>query len=175
MRKFVPRSDFGIFRNERIQSTPLDLRSILVHLVSFRNYKKLGAKRGELVQLMQKFVPRSDVGIFCNERTKSTPLETKLMFWCISFHLCAFETIWILHKTRCKIGQPGAIKAEVRATKSHQKFSKWMLWSTYWTLSSCFHAFLSILGAFGTISVWVHLGPLRFCTNLMQNTPNWCN
>ena len=46
------------------------------------------------------------------------------MFWCISFHLGAFETIWILHKTRCKMGQPGAIKAEVRATKSRQNFSK---------------------------------------------------
>jgi len=30
---------------------------------------KLVTKRGELVQLMQKFVPRSDVGIFRNERT----------------------------------------------------------------------------------------------------------
>ena len=79
MQKFVPRSDFGIFRNERIQSIPLDLHSILVHLGSFRNYMKLGAKRGELVQLMQKFVPRSDVGIFRNERTISTPLDPKLM------------------------------------------------------------------------------------------------
>ena len=75
MQKFVPRSDVGIFRNEHTQSTPLDLRSILVHLGSFRNYKKLGAKLGELVQLMQKFVPRSDVGIFRNERTQSTPLD----------------------------------------------------------------------------------------------------
>jgi len=32
---------------------------------------KLGAKRAELVQ---KFVPRSRVGIFRNERTRSTPL-----------------------------------------------------------------------------------------------------
>src|SRR6185436_7746692 len=75
MQKFVQRSDIGIFRNERIQSTPLDLHSILVHLGSFRNYMNLGAKRGELVQLIQKFVPRSDVGIFRNERTKSTPLD----------------------------------------------------------------------------------------------------
>ena len=43
---------------------------------------KLGAKQGELVQLMQKFMPRSDVGIFRNERT--TPLEPKLMFSSIS-------------------------------------------------------------------------------------------
>ena len=75
MQKFVPRSDIGIFRNERIQSIPLDLHSILAHLGSFRNYMKLGAKYSELVQLMLKFVPRSDVGIFCNERTQSTPLD----------------------------------------------------------------------------------------------------
>ena len=69
MQKFVPRSNIWIFRNERTQSTPLDLHSILEHLGSFRNYMKLGAKWGELVQLMQKFMPQSDVGIFRNERT----------------------------------------------------------------------------------------------------------
>ena len=75
MRKFLPRSHVGIFCNERTQSTPLDLCSILVHLGIFRNSMKLDAKRGELVQLMQKFVPQSDVGIFCNECTQSTPLD----------------------------------------------------------------------------------------------------
>jgi hypothetical protein len=85
MQKFVPRSDIGIFRNERIQSTPLDLHSILVHLGSFRNYMKLGAKRGELVQLMQKFVPRSDVGIFRNGQSQSThPIDPKVMFGYVS-------------------------------------------------------------------------------------------
>ena len=80
IQKFVPGSHFVIFRNERIQSTPLDLHSILVYLGSFRNYMKLGAKRGELVQLMQKFVPRSHVGIFRNEPTQSNPLDPKPMF-----------------------------------------------------------------------------------------------
>src|SRR6185295_288935 len=93
MQKFVPRSDIGIFRNERIQSTPLDLHSILVHLGSFRNYMKLGAKRGELVQLMQKFVPRSDVRIFRNERTKSTPLDPKPMIRSVSLSLGAFGIV----------------------------------------------------------------------------------
>jgi len=41
---------------------------------------KLSAKRGELVQLMQKFVPRSHIGIFRNERTQSALLDSKLMF-----------------------------------------------------------------------------------------------
>ena len=90
MQKFMPWSHVRIFRNERIQSTPLDLNScfivlysVWVHLLTFRNYMKLGAKWGELVQLMQKFVPQSRNGIFCNERTWSTPLDPKLMFWCI--------------------------------------------------------------------------------------------
>ena len=34
---------------------------------------KLGAKWAELVQLMQKFLPRSPIGIFRNECTRSTP------------------------------------------------------------------------------------------------------
>ena len=55
-------------------------RSVWVHLASFHYYKKLDAQRAELVQLMQKFVPRSRVGIFHNESTGSTPLEPKPMF-----------------------------------------------------------------------------------------------
>jgi len=45
---------------------------------------KLGANRAELVQLMQKSVQRSRVGIFRNEGTQSIALNLKLMFWCIS-------------------------------------------------------------------------------------------
>ena len=66
---------------------------VWVHLGSFRNCMKLGAKRGELVQLMQKFVPRSDVGIFRNERTKSTTLDPKLMIQSVSLSLGAFGIV----------------------------------------------------------------------------------
>ena len=44
---------------------------------------KLGGKRAAVEQ---KFVPQSRVGIFRNERTRSTPLAPKLMFWCVSYH-----------------------------------------------------------------------------------------
>ena len=44
-------------------------RTIWVHLLPFGCLMKLGAKRAELVQ---KFVPRSRIGIFCNERARST-------------------------------------------------------------------------------------------------------
>jgi hypothetical protein len=46
----------------------------------FHHRTKIDAKRVELVQLVHKFVQRSRVGIFRNERTRSTPLEPKLMF-----------------------------------------------------------------------------------------------
>ena len=45
---------------------------------------KLDAKQAELVQ---KFVPRSRVGIFHNKHTGSTPCDPKLTFWCV-------RTIW---------------------------------------------------------------------------------
>ena len=51
-----------------------------MHLGSFRKRMKLDAKQGELVQLIQKFMPWSDVRIFRNERTQSAPLDPKLMF-----------------------------------------------------------------------------------------------
>ena len=46
---------------------------------------------------MQKFVPRSRVGIFRNERTRSTPLDPKMMFWCVLYHLGAFGAV-------CRVG-----------------------------------------------------------------------
>ena len=93
-------------------------------LKQFRYCTKLGAKHAKLVQLLPKFVQRCLVRFFRNERSWSAPLDPKLIFWCISFRLGAFGTISLLHETRCKMGQLGAINARVRATKSHQNFSK---------------------------------------------------
>ena len=92
--------------------------SVWVHLEPFLYCTKLAVKRAKLVQLMQKFVPRSRVRIFRNERSRSTPLEPKLMFWCISFRLGAFVTISLLPETWCKTRQTGAINAKVRAMMS---------------------------------------------------------
>ena len=55
-----------------------------MHLGLFEWLTKLGTKR---VELVQKFVPGSRVGIFRNERTRSTPLVLKLTFWCVSYYL----------------------------------------------------------------------------------------
>src|SRR6185437_16106285 len=64
--------------------------SVSVDLDPFRYCMKLRAKRAKLLQLMQKFVPRRLIRNFCNERSRSTPLDPKLMFWSISFRSGAF-------------------------------------------------------------------------------------
>jgi len=131
MQKFVPRCLVRIFRNERSRSTPLDLNSCFCAFLSVRVYlgpfcycTKLAAKRAKLVLLMQKFVPRCLVTIFHNERSRSTPLDPKLRFWCVCFCLGAFGTVLLLHETCCKTSQTGAINAKVRATMSCLNFSQ---------------------------------------------------
>ena len=71
-----------------------DILVRFVHLVAsepFGCLTKLGGKRTELVQMLE---PRSCVRIFRNERTRSTPLDPKLMFWCISYYFGAFGIIF---------------------------------------------------------------------------------
>ena len=101
------RSRVGIFLNERTQSTSLDSKlmfwCISYYLGAFGPFGcliKLGAKRAELVQ---KFMPRSCVESFRDESTRSTPLDPKLMFWCVPYH---FGTVWLPYKT-------GANRAEL--------------------------------------------------------------
>ena len=126
VQKFVPRSCIEICPNERTRSTPLDpkltfwrvFHTIWVHSGPFGCLTKLGAKRAELVQ---KFVPRSRVGIFHNERPQSTPLDPKLLFWCISYYLGAFEAVWLPYEIWCKTGRTST---KVRATKSRRYFSE---------------------------------------------------
>ena len=98
--------------------------TLWVHLGPFCCLTKLGAKRAEMVQLMQKFVPRSRVGIFRNKRSRFSPLEPKLLFWCVSYSLGAFGIVSLPYITRCKTGGHCAINSKVRATKSFQNFSQ---------------------------------------------------
>ena len=105
MQKFVPRSRVGIFRNERTRSTTLDPKLMFwyvsYYLGLFGCLTEFGAKWAELVQ---KFVPRSRVGISRNESTRSTPFDPKLTFWFVLYYLGAFGTIWLPYETRCKMG-----------------------------------------------------------------------
>src|SRR6185503_10660431 len=91
-----------------------------MHLGPFGCLTELGAKWAEL---MQKFVPRSCVGIFRYERTRSTSLDPKLMFGCVLYYLGAFGTVWLPYETGCKTGRTSA---KVRATKSCRNFSQRM-------------------------------------------------
>ena len=123
VQKFVPRSRVGIFRNERTRSTPLDLKLTFLRVSYYSGAfgtvgcpTQLGAKRAEQVQ---KFMPRSRIGIFRNESSRSTPLDPKLTFWCVSNYLGAFGTIWLPYETRSKTGRTSA---KVRATKSRRNF-----------------------------------------------------
>ena len=89
VQKFEPWSCDGNFRygpgptHWTLNSSFHAFRSVWLHLWSFHNCTKHGAKQAELLQLMQKFGPQSHIGHFCNERTWSTPLDPKLMFWCV--------------------------------------------------------------------------------------------
>ena len=93
-------------------------RTIWLLLRPFGCLTKHGAKRAEVVQM---FVPRNRVSIFRNERTRSTPLDPKLMFWCFSDHLGAIRTVSLPYQSRWKTSRTSA---KVRATKSHRNFSQ---------------------------------------------------
>jgi hypothetical protein len=124
MQKFVPWCLVRIFAMNAPDPHHWSLNScrvflsVRVHFGPFRYCTKLGAKCAKLVQLMQKLVQRCLVRIFRNERSRSTPLDPKLMFWFVSFCLCAFGSVSLLHKTYCKTRQTGAINEKVRAMMS---------------------------------------------------------
>ena len=96
-------------------------RSVWVYLGSFHCFMKHCPNRAELVQLIQKFVPRSRVRIFRNKHSRSTPLDLELTFWCVSYYLGAFGAVWFPYEARCKTGRTSA---KVGATKSHRNFSQ---------------------------------------------------
>ena len=130
----------------------------LGHSEPFGCLTKLSTKRDELVQ---KFVPRSCVGIFHTERTRSTPLDPKLPFWCISYYLGAFGIVWLPYETRCKTGRTCA---KVRATKSRRNFSQQT--HSMHSIGPQNHVLVHFV-PFGCI--WDYLVALR---NSVQNGPN---
>ena len=116
-----------------------------MHSEPFGCLRKLSTIRDELVQ---KFVPRSCVLIFHTERTRSTPLDPKLPFWCVSYFLGAFRTVWVPYETRCKTGRTSA---KVCATKSHRNFLSERTRSIPLEPKLPFLCVPYYLGAFGTV------------------------
>ena len=87
MQKFVPRCLVRFFgtntpdpQHWTLNSCSGAFLSVRVHFGPFCYCTKLAAKRTKLVQLNQKFVQRCLVRIFRTERSRSTPLDPKLMF-----------------------------------------------------------------------------------------------
>ena len=112
-------------------------RKVWVHFGSFRYCTKLGAKWAELVQLMQKFMPRSHVGTFRYERTRNTPWDPKLML----FHFVMFGCIWdrfVTALNSVQMSQSGATNAKDHATKSRRNFSLRSHWIHTWDLKLMF-------------------------------------
>jgi len=133
-----------------------------VHFGPFRYCTKHSAKRAKLVQLMHKFRPRRLVRIFCNERSRSIPLDPKLMFWCVSIRSGAF---WNSFATARNFVQNAP-----KLVQLMQKFVQLCLVRIFrtnapdphhWTLNSCFGVFLSVRVLFGLFRYCSKLGAKR--------------
>jgi len=117
VQKFVPRGRVRIIHNECTRSTLLDPKlmfwCVSYYLGAFGTVWMPYETRCKTGRTKQKFVPRTCVEIFRKERTRSTPLDPKLMFWSVSYYLDAVGTVWMPYETRCKTGRTSA---KVRAT-----------------------------------------------------------
>jgi len=124
-----------------------------VHLGPFGCLTRLGAK---WANLEQKFVPRNRVEIFCNERTRSTLLDPKLMFWRILYYFGVFGTVWSPYETRCKMGQKVCF---------HEVASKFFATNApdppHCILNSCFGMFRIICVHFEQFGLFTKLGAKR--------------
>ena len=108
VQKFVTRSRVGILHNERIRSTPLHCK-----LTFWRISYYLGAfgtiwlpyetrcKTGRTSAKVRATKSRRNF----SQRTRSTPLDPKLTFWCVSYYFGAFGTVWLPYETRCKTAE----------------------------------------------------------------------
>ena len=122
---FVPRSRFGIFRNECTQSTTLDHKltfwCVLYYLGAFGTVWLPYETRCKTNRTIAKLRAKKSRRNFLQQTHLIHPIDSKLTFWCISYYLGAFGTVLLPHETRCKTGRTSA---KVRATKSRQNFSQ---------------------------------------------------
>jgi hypothetical protein len=125
----VQRSRVRIFHNERTGPPHWTPNSCFGAFRTISLLHELGCKMGRTgavktqVHAMKSCwnfpqpTSRAHVGYFRNKRTRSTPLDPKLMSSCISDR-------FIIARISVQNGQTGAINAQVRATKSYQNFSQ---------------------------------------------------
>ena len=174
MHKFVPGCLVRVILNERPRSTQLDPK-LMFWCVYFRLgaygtvllFTKLGAKWANLVQLMQMFVPQSLVRISQNERSRSTKLDPKLMFymflsiWVHSGPLRYHTKLYAKQAKQVQLMQKFVPEGLVRGILNECSWSteldpKLMFWGLFFS--------------FGCI--WNRFATVR---NLLQNAPDWCN
>ena len=125
VQKFVPWSSVGIFRIEAsnpphwtLTSCFCAFRTIWVHFGTVWFRYQTHCKTGQISAKVGATKSRRN---FSQECTRSTPLDSKLIFWCVLYYLDAFGTVWLPYKTQCKTGWTGA---KVLGTKSHHNFSQ---------------------------------------------------
>jgi hypothetical protein len=112
---------------------------VLVRFGPFRYCSKVDAKLAELVPLSHKFAKQCRVGIFCNERTRSTPLDPKLMFCGVSDRFVTARKSMQNWPNRChyRTSSINEVAPEFFATNAPDPL--------HWTQNSCFGAFRTIL------------------------------
>ena len=93
-------------------------------------------------------MPQSRVRIFRDKPTRSTLLVPKLMFWCVSYRLGVFATIWMPYETR---GKTFRTRAQVRATNSRRNFRNESTQSTPWDPKLMFWCISYHLGPLGCL------------------------
>ena len=109
---------------------------------------KLGGKRAELVQ---KFVPRCRVGIYRNERTRSTPLDSKLTFWCVSYHSGPFGCLTKLGAKWSELVQKFVQRSRVQIfRKERTRSTPFDHKLTFWFISYLLGAFRTMWLAYET-------------------------
>src|SRR6185437_14958439 len=125
VQKFVPRSCFGIFRNERTRSTPLDPKlpfwCVSYYLGALGTVWLPYETRCKTVRTSAKVRAAKSRRNFSQRTHLIHPIGAKLMFWCVSYYLGAFGTVWLPYETQCKTGRT---RAKVCATKSRRNFSQ---------------------------------------------------
>ena len=125
VQKFLPQSLVGIFRSKCTGSNSfgpkLTFWCISYHLGASRTVWLPHETRCNTGRTSAKVRATKSRWNFHNKGTRSTPLDPKLMFWCILNHLGAFGTVWLPYETRCKTGRTSA---KVRAPKSRRNFSQ---------------------------------------------------
>jgi hypothetical protein len=92
MHNFVQRSRVEIFAMNA-PDPPYWTQTHVLGLFGPIHYcTNFGAKWPELVRLMHEFVQQNRVGMFCDVRTRSSPLVPEQMFWGVSDRFVTAQT-----------------------------------------------------------------------------------